>query len=389
MRIRPGRYGRVAALVVAAGLLPIVAPAPVSAAAKAPPTAASLDRALSQFVASPGGPPGVAVVIQRGPSMTLQSAGTSMVGTTRSPALDDHMRLASVAKAFSGAVALSLVHDKLLSLGDTIGRRMPSLPSAWKSVTLTELLNHSSGIPDFTASQQFLQALAAAPLSAPSPSALLSYVSAQPLQFKPGSRYEYSNSDNIILGLMGEAVTGRSYETLLQDRVYGPFGLAQTSLPRDASISAPLIHGYALEPGHPPQDVTGVFAAGWAWASGGIVSTPGDANTFIRAYVRGTETDAATRAQQLRFVQNASSEPPGPGANSAGLGIFRYKTSCGTVYGHTGNTAGYTQFIAATSDGSRSVTVSASAQINPKSSPKPFALLQNIYGLAVCAALAR
>lgn len=329
------------------------------------------------------------MVIQRGPSMTLQTAGTSTVGTTRPPLLDDHMRLASVAKAFSGAVALSLVHDRLLSLGDTVGRRMPSLPSAWKNVTLTELLNHTSGIPDFTASQQLRQSLMDAPLTAPPPSTLLSYVSAQPLQFKPGSRYHYSNSDNIIIGLMGEAVTGQSYETLLQDRVYGPFGLAQTSLPRDASISAPLIHGYALAPGQPPEDVTGVFAAGWAWASGGIASTPKDANTFIRAYVRGTEADAATRAQQFHFTQNASSEPPGPGANSAGLGIFRYQTTCGTVYGHTGNTAGYTQFVAATSDGSRSVTVSASAQIDPKSAPKPFALLRNVYELAVCAALAR
>jgi D-alanyl-D-alanine carboxypeptidase len=389
VQIRSGRCGGVAALVVASALLPIVAPAPLSAATRPPPTAASVDRALSQLVASPGGPPGVAVVIQRGPSMTLQTAGTSTVGTTRSPALDDHMRLASVAKAFSGAVALSLVHDKLLSLGDTIGQRLPSLPSAWKNVTLTELLNHTSGIPDFTASQQFRQALMAAPLTAPPPSTLLSYVSAQPLQFKPGSRYHYSNSDNIIIGLMAEAATGRSYETLLQDRVYGPFGLAQTSLPRDAAISAPLIHGFALEPGQPPQDATGVFAAGWAWASGGIVSTPKDANTFIRAYARGTEADAATRAQQFHFTQNASSQPPGPGANSAGLGIFRYQTSCGTVYGHTGNTAGYTQFVAATSDGSRSVTVSVNAQIEPKSAPKPFALLQNVYRLAVCAAITR
>jgi D-alanyl-D-alanine carboxypeptidase len=266
---------------------------------------------------------------------------------------------------------------------------MPSLPRAWKNVTLTQLLNHTSGIPDFTASPQLRQALMDAPLTAPPPSGLLSYVSAQPLQFKPGSRYHYSNSDNIIIGLMGEAVTGRSYETLLQDRVYGPFGLAQTSLPRDTAIPAPLIHGYALEPGQAPQDATDLFAAGWAWASGGIVSTPKDANTFIRAYARGTEADAATHAQQFHFTQNAISEPPGPGANSAGLGIFRYQTSCGTVYGHTGNTAGYTQFIAATSDGSRSVTVSANAQINPKSAPKPFAALQKIYGLAVCAALAR
>ena len=73
----------------------------------------------------------------------------------------------------------------------------------------------------------------------------------------------------------------------------------------------------------------------------------------------------------------------------AGLGIFRYETTCGTVYGHTGNTAGYTQFIAATPDGSRSVTVAVSAQITPKSDAEEFARLRNLYRLGVCAATAR
>ncbi len=81
------------------------------------------------------------------------------------------------------------------------------------------------------------------------------------------------------------------------------------------------------------------------------------------------------------------SEPTGPGTNSAGLGIFRYKTSCGTVYGDTGNTQGYTQFIAPTRDGKRSTVVSINSQLTPERNPKPFAALHKIYELAVCAAL--
>lgn len=83
-----------------------------------------------------------------------------------------------------------------------------------------------------------------------------------------------------------------------------------------------------------------------------------------------------------------SSEPPGPGTNSAGLAVFRYQTRCGTVFGHTGNTAGFTQFIAASKDGSRSVSVSVNAQITPKSNAKRFRDLRAIFGLAVCAAMA-
>jgi D-alanyl-D-alanine carboxypeptidase len=349
---------------------------------------AALGVALNQFVASPGGSPGIAVVVQRGADITLHTAGTAIVGETRPPAIDDQMRLASVAKAFSGAVALSLVKDKTLSLSDTVGRWLPSLPKAWRRVTLAQLLNHTSGIPDFSASKTFGQALTSSLLTAPPPSDLLSFVAGKPLEFKSGSRYEYSNSDNIIVGLMAQAATHASYESLIQERVDQPFGLAQTSLPRDATLASPSIHGYQLEPGQPPEDVTQAFAAGWAWASGGIVSTPADANRFIRAYARGAETNAATSARQFRFVSGSSSEPPGPGANAAGLAIFRYTTKCGTVYGHTGNTAGYTQFIAATRDGTRSVTVSINAQIVPKTAPAPFDALRKIYGLAVCSALA-
>lgn len=75
--------------------------------------------------------------------------------------------------------------------------------------------------------------------------------------------------------------------------------------------------------------------------------------------------------------------------NSAGLAIFRYRTRCGTVYRHTGNTAGYTQFIAASKNGSRSVVVSINGQITPKDHPARFRDLRRIYVLAVCAALAR
>jgi D-alanyl-D-alanine carboxypeptidase len=69
------------------------------------------------------------------------------------------------------------------------------------------------------------------------------------------------------------------------------------------------------------------------------------------------------------------------------MGIFRYSTSCGTVYGHTGNTLGFTQFIAATKDGKRSTVVSINSQLTPERNPKRFAELRNVYLLATCAAL--
>ena len=346
----------------------------------------ALDQALTRFVQYPDGPPGAVALVQRGNQKVLHRAGTANLANKAPIQGGDSMRLASVSKAFSGAVALSVAADGLLSLGDTIGKWLPFLPRAWSKVTLQELLNHTSGVPDFSTTEAFSEALLKSPLKAPPPPVLLSYAGSS-LNFVPGSKYMYSNSDNIIVGLMVEAATGKPYESELRERVFGPLGLRRTSLPRGAGMPAPLIHGYAVAPPESPEDVTEVIAAGWSWASGGIVSTPDDANTFIRSYARGATTNSSLHKAQFVF-RPGSSEPPGPGQNSAGLAIFRYQTKYGTVYGHTGNTPGYTQFLAASKDGMRSTVVAVNSQITPTMHPERFVDLRQIYTLAVGAALA-
>jgi D-alanyl-D-alanine carboxypeptidase len=206
--------------------------------------------------------------------------------------------------------------------------------------------------------------------------------------FDPGTQYHYSNSDNIAVALMVEDATGEAYEDQLKKRVYRPLGLSRTSLPVGPELSKPFIHGYDLSTS-PPEDASELVAAGWAWASGGIVSTPSDLNAFIRGYVGGDLFDPQTRAEQRVVFEGGGSEPPGPGENSAGLGVFRYETVCGTVWGHTGNTLGYTQFMAASPNGRRSATVSINAQITQKlGDPAAFAALRHAEERAVCAALA-
>ena len=231
-----------------------------------------------------------------------------------------------------------------------IGKWLPYLPRQWWGITLGELLNHTSGIPDFSQQPSFIDQLLGSLLKPPPPAGLLATVECLPLLFRPGSRFAYSNSDNVIVGLMVEAATGQSYQAVLQSKVFTPMGLAHTSLPTGELIPSPFVHGYQIAPQKPPEDVSNLFAAGWTWAAGGVVSTAADTTRFIRAYVSGRTIDPATRRAQFHFVAG-SSEPPGPGTNAAGLAIFRYTTRCGVVYGHTGNTAGYTQFAASNGPG--------------------------------------
>lgn len=346
-----------------------------------------LQHALDELVATPGGPPGVIAVVQIDQRVQVFSAGIGDLNSRRRMRPGDHMRIASVSKAFSGAVALSLVERGVLSLDDTVGALVPGFNPDWSEVTLRELLNHTSGVPNFTTSQAFAEYLVAHPRTPLPPRGLVEFVAGEDLEFPPGSTYEYSNTENILVGLMVEAATGRSYEHELGARVLGRLGLRGTSLPAGYRMPRPFIHGYDVtESG--VEDDSEIVAAGYTWASGGIVSTPYELNRFVRAYAGGKLFGGAARSAQLTFVDGGSSEPPGPGANSAGLGIFRYATDCGTLYGHTGNIFGYTQFMAATEDGRRSTVVSANEQTSPDLKPEIWAKLAQVNALAACAALA-
>ncbi|MGW1957472.1 serine hydrolase domain-containing protein [Streptomyces sp. NPDC001920] len=347
----------------------------------------SLRHQLQELVRFPGGPPGVIAVLSDGRGTRVVRAGVADLATGRRPEADDHMRIASAAKAFSGAVALSLVDRRELSLDDTLRERLPRLPRAWGAVTLRQLLNHTSGLPDFAQAPAFQRTLQADPRRRFDSRRLLDYVADQPLLFRPGSRYHYSNSDNIAVALMAEAATGVRYERLLHRLVYRPLGLRNTSLPQGFRMPRPYLHGYDVSPPEPPEDVSEVLSMSAVWASGGIVSTPADMTRFIRGYAGGRLYGPHVVREQRRWIPGAASEPPGPGRNDAGLAIFRYTTRCGVVLGHTGNTLGYTQLIAATPDGRRSLTFSATTQINEAMKPALLRRLRAVQENFVCALL--
>lgn len=362
--------------------------APAHAGSGAPPPEAAesfLATALERLAEIPEGPPGASALVQRRGKSSFVRAGIADLRTGRAFHRSDHMRIASTAKAFSGAVILSLVDEGVIGVDDTIGELLSGQPAAWSQVTVAQLMQHTSGVPDFTRDPDFIARFSADPRGYFAPEELPAYVADEPLNFVPGTEYEYSNTDNILLGLIAEAATGRIYPNDLRQLVYRPLGLTQTSLPSDWLLPRRFIQGYdAPGGGAPPEDLSEIASASGAWASGGMVSTPVDMNRFIRGYVAGTLFGGDARKRQFTFIAG-SSEPMGPGVNRVGLSLFEYSTRCGTVFGHTGNTFGYTQFMAATRNGRRSAVVSMNQQVSE-------ATLQDFRGAAeaaVCFALSR
>jgi D-alanyl-D-alanine carboxypeptidase len=366
-------------------VLAVLLALPVTGRAARPATAANLQRGLDGLVGASGGPPGAIATLYRNGRLTVVRAGRADIKRKGAPSTVDHMRIASVSKAFSGAIAMRLVHDGRLGLDDTIEQRLPNLPPAWAGVTVGQLLDHTSGVPDYTESDAFAKRVGRNPAGFLSPTTLIDFVRPDPLVFAPGSSYAYSNTDNVVVGLIAQAVTGRHYSDLLDDIVFGPGKLRQTSFPtRTTKLPAPFLHGYAVAPGEEDQDVTTSLSPSVAWASGGVVSTPAELNAFIRAYLGLRFFGAAQQREQMRFLPGGQSSPPGPGQNAAGLALFRYRTRCGTVYGHTGSLPGYVQFAAATADGRRAVTTTLNI---PAPTGRLLKRLRAVQTTAVCALL--
>jgi D-alanyl-D-alanine carboxypeptidase len=351
-----------------------------TAAAKS--TDADVRKGLEGLVDSPEGPPGAIATLYKGGKLTTISVGRSDVTKAGAPKATEHMRIASIAKAFSGAVALHLVKEGQLTLDGTIGQLVGGLPQSWSGVTVAELLHHTSGLPDYTHAPAFEEAAAAAPRAYVKPRQIIGWVRNEPLEFAAGKKYQYSNTDNIVIGLIVEAVTGQSYGEELKRIVFGPAGLTQTSFPSRPALPKPYVHGYfAATETQAPQDVSELLSPSGAWASGAIVSTPQNLNGFIRDDLGLRFFPRAQQREQMDWWVGGESSPPGPGKNSAGLALFRYQSKCGTVYGHTGNFPGYVQFAAATADGTRAVTTTLNI---PAPKGQLLARLRNVQATAVC-----
>jgi D-alanyl-D-alanine carboxypeptidase len=363
------------------GLLAVV---PVAAANS---TNGDVRKGLEGLVDSPGGPPGAVATLYKGGHLTTISVGRADVTKAGAPKASDHMRIASIAKAFSGAVVLHLVAEGQLESTATIGELVGGLPASWSGVTVAELLHHTSGLPNYTDSKAFEKHAETDPRGSVKPRQIIGWVRSEPLNFAAGKKYRYSNTDNIVIGLIVETVTGQSYGEELQRIVFDPAHLTQTTFPSAPRMPNPFIHGYlpATET-QAPQDVSEALSPSGAWASGAIVSTPQNLNGFIRDDLGLKFFPRVQQREQMDWWPGGESSPPGPGKNSAGLALFRYQTKCGTVYGHTGNYPGYVQFAAATANGRRAVTTTLNI---PAPTGQLLAQLRSVQTTAVCALLGK
>ncbi len=138
---------------------------------------------------------------------------------------DTRFRIGSVTKQFTAVGIVQLAQQGRLRLDDPVRAHIPELPASIDSVTLHQLLSHSSGLASYTDDE----ALMGASDQPHSPDEVLASFTSKPLRFTPGTQFEYSNSNYFLLGLVIQKVSGQSYEEYLQQHVLAPAGMTRTS----------------------------------------------------------------------------------------------------------------------------------------------------------------
>ncbi len=270
----------------------------LAASQQQPPLAARIDAYLRPFVDGKNflG----AVLVARGDEILFEHAyGNANYSLSVPNRRDTRFHIASISKPFTAAAILLLEERGRLHLDDPISKYVPDF-NRGNEITLRHLLTHTSGIPNVNDFPEY----PAASRSPQTPLSLIELFKKKPLNFPPGSKYEYSNSNYNLLALVIEKVSGKSYGAFLGEAMFAPIGLRNTGHDGDA---ADIIPNAAA--GYQPRGVADLENAPYIdWSAkignGSLYSTTSDLLGFVRAY-------AAGRVVPKAVVQRIWTEKPG------------------------------------------------------------------------------
>ncbi|MFJ3877768.1 serine hydrolase domain-containing protein [Streptomyces sp. NPDC090077] len=299
-------------------------------------TAERLDEAVTAAMKK-AGIPGVTVGLWfDGRGSYERSFGTADTATGAPMKTDLFTRIGSVTKTFTVTALLQLVDDGRLRLDDPVSRHLDGVPGGDR-ITVRQLAEMRSGLFDYTQDTKWLATLRADPTRSWTPRELLGIAFRHPAQFPPGARWQYSNTNTVLLGLLVEKMSGQDLSSYLRAHVLDPVGLDDTALPKGAEIPSPYAHGYTdFTPDGKVADASR-WNPSWAWAAGAMTSTLDDLHTWVPALTGGKLPDGSrllepgTQAQRMRML------PTGHRGVGYGLGIAEID---GWV-GHNGELPGY------------------------------------------------
>lgn len=321
--------------------------------------AAALTSALEQAVAQ--GIPGAQAVVTDGSGTWSVSAGAGDLATGKPFPDNSHYRIGSNTKTFVSTVVLQLVAEGKVDLDAPIERYLPGIVhgngSDGTRITVRKLLQHNSGIPDYLIDGDTPKPGQITPTERNrwqrfTSDEELAIALALPAYFEPGAKFQYTNTNFLLAGMIVQKVTGQSIAAEITDRIIEPLALRGTSFPGPDDTALPDPHpiAYADMDGK-RVDITRQNTT-WAGAAGAMISTGADMNTFLTALLTGK---LLPRPQLDELMRTIPTDKPDA---EYGLGISRVRLSCGIdAWGHTGGLPGFRTLVRYAPSKNRAVTL--------------------------------
>ncbi len=220
------------------------------------------------------------VLVAKGSDVVFEmSVGLANVEWNLPDSATTKFRIGSLTKQFTAAAILLLQERGKLKVDDPIARYFRDLPASWRSITLRQMLTHTSGIPDTTDLPK--PDAREWELSGFTPAMLFERMRGVPLDFDPGTNFKYSNTGYLLLGWIVEQVSGQTYREFLQQNFFAPLGMADSGYDLNSTILPQRASGYRTGAlGIRNANYIDMRAPGGA---GGVYSTTGDLLKWTRA----------------------------------------------------------------------------------------------------------
>ncbi|MEM6720336.1 MAG: serine hydrolase domain-containing protein [Bacteroidota bacterium] len=284
----------------------------------------------------PKNEPGAVVLISQNGNIIFEKAyGLSSLKPKRKLKTDMVFQIGSMTKQFVSAAILQLVEAGKMSLSDTIQQYVPNYPSKKYPITIHHLLSQTSGIPEyFDVDDNEFYLLA----QEHTPQQIIDYYKNEPLIFKPGEKWSYSNSNYPLLGAALENITGMSLKEYLNVHIFDPLGMNSTGLwYRENTSKKHIVTGYNIKDGQliPAPKMVGSAL----YAPGGIVSTTHDLFLWNKDF---TEKKVLSDFVVEQLITEKKTN--GGTGTGYGYGFFLKKVNESPTIQHGGNLFGFTSY---------------------------------------------
>jgi D-alanyl-D-alanine carboxypeptidase len=289
----------------------------------------ALDKAIPPAMQRASVPGAIVGIWQDGREPYVRAFGVRDTATRQPMATDLYMRIGSNSKTFAITAILMLADQGRLGLDDPIDRYVDGVPSG-NQITLRQLAAMRSGLYNYTDDSN--PKLPQQPFRQWTPRELLEIAFRHPLLFSPGSVFDYSNTNTVLLGVVVEKVSGQSLASFIEQNILKPQGLTRTLFPAGAEIPSPHAHGYFKLPDSKVVDATD-WNPSWGWASGNMISTLDDMRVWAHDLAIGKLISPAMKRERDQFL-------PAPPEGDGALYGLALENQNGWI-GHNGNIMSY------------------------------------------------